>query len=60
MTQLHEIKTARIIIRKNNCDEYEVPETNGEIYFTDDREDAIVTAQYIYGDDVAINFRKVN
>ena len=51
------IDTKLVTIWKNPCEEYEVPEKNGELYFTDDREDAITTAQYIYGDDAAITFR---
>ncbi len=41
-----------IQVRLNDYDEYEVPApTTDELYFTDDRDDAIGTAKIIHGDD---------
>lgn len=48
------------IIYRNDFDEFEVPEKNGERYYTDDRDDAIATACYIYGADVVIRYRRTH
>lgn len=49
----------KITIRKNDYDEYEVPTPSAdELYFTDDKDDAIGTAKLILGDDVEIRFAK--
>ena len=45
----------KIIIKKNDDDEYEVPTSKDcaipTIYYTDDLDDAIATAKYEHGDD---------
>jgi len=52
----------RIIIRLNDCDEYEVPTLRQRFgkpsalpadhtYFTNDRDDAIATAKHVFGAD---------
>ena len=51
----------KCIIKRNDSDEYEVPTVIGlsgsdAIYYTDDREDAIGTAELILGKDVEIKF----
>lgn len=49
----------QIQIRKNDFDEFEVPApTRKEIYYTDDRDDAIGTAQMIHGKEVTCTFRR--
>lgn len=49
---------SRITIRKNVDGEFEVPApTKAELYFTDDKDDAIGTARMIHGDDVECVFR---
>ena len=48
----------RVVINKNAFGEFEVPERNGEMYFTADRDDAVATACTIYGDNVVIRYRK--
>ena len=47
----------KIVIKENSLDEFEVKEKNGEIYFTDDMEDAIGTARSIWGHNVTIEFQ---
>lgn len=48
----------QIQIRKNVHDEFEVPcPSVEEIYYTDDRDDAIGTARMCHGDDVVCTFR---
>lgn len=55
-----EARRATIVILKNDYDEYQVPERDGEFYFTDDRDDAIGTACAIYGANVKVTFRRVH
>lgn len=59
--------TTTIAIRKNDYDEYEVPaefvfhnrrEVAAEIYYTDDKDDAIGTAKMIHGADVVCKFKR--
>jgi hypothetical protein len=50
--------TMRVVIKKNEFDEFELTERDGEIYYTDDRDDAIATACHIYGADCRITFRR--
>ena len=48
-----------ILIKKNEFDEFEVPTTStSEIYFTDDKEDAIGTAEYFHGPKAECIFRR--
>ena len=49
-----------IVIKRNDYDEYEVPApTTSELYFTDDRDDAIGTAKIIHGtDELTFSFRR--
>lgn len=48
-----------VIINKNQFGEYEVREKNGEINYTDDKQDAIMTAKYIHkeNEEIEIKFR---
>lgn len=50
-----------IVIKRNDYDEYEVPtpspDASDSIYYTDDKDDAIATAQHVHGDLVEIVFR---
>jgi len=58
----------KITIRKNDYDEYEVPTQFRDrgslpkkpcaIYYTDDKDDAIGTAQMILGADVVCTFKR--
>lgn len=50
----------QVTIRINDVDEYEVPDIDGYLYFTDDKQDAIDTAKWINGSDVVIKFRRVH
>ena len=61
------MNTNTCTIRKNEYDEYEVPtafvfhnrrEVAAEIYYTDDKQDAIDTAKFAHRDDVAITWRR--
>lgn len=46
---------ATVLVRKNEYGEYEVPApTPEEIYFTDDRDDALGTALIIHGDNASV------
>lgn len=56
-----------ILIKKNEYDEFEVPtefvfsnrrEVAAEIYYTDDKHDAIDTAKMIHGVDVVCKFKR--
>ena len=49
-----------VLIRIDYYGDYLVPEKNGEIYYTDDRDDAVATACYIYGADCHIQYRRMN
>jgi len=51
--------TTSVVIRKNYFGEYLVPEENGETYYTDDRDDAVATACFIYGADCRITYRTI-
>lgn len=56
--------SVKVVVHKNEYGEYEVPcsdidgwpdyEDDDGMYYTDDRDDAIATAQSIYGDDVVL------
>jgi len=54
--------TKKCNIRKNDVDEYEVPVPTPDapqaIYYTDDKRDAIGTAEMILGADVVCTFRR--
>ena len=52
------ITARKIVILKNDFDEYQVPD-HGDFYFTDDRDDALSTACHIYGADVSISVRRI-
>ena len=54
------IEVPKIVILRNDFDEYQVPEHDGEFYFTPDRDDAVGTAVAIWGDGVSISYRRVN
>ena len=53
-----------ITIKKNDFDEFELltPVASNEvgdgIYFTEDKEDAVGTAHYFFGDDIQVKFRR--
>lgn len=57
---MHNEETTRkeVTIRKNDFDEYEVPDGD-DFYHTDDRDDAVATACLLYGAEVTIRFRRV-
>lgn len=50
-------KVARITIRLNDTGEYYVPAGDGEIYYTEDEDDAISAAKDIHGNDAEIVIR---
>ncbi len=50
-----------VVIKKNEYDEFELPTSEcgkREIYFTDDKQDAIDTAHFVFGDELKISFRR--
>ncbi len=48
-----------IRIKRNTFDEYEVPTTSTkEIYFTDDRQDAVDTARFFHGADISVSITR--
>jgi hypothetical protein len=50
-------KVPRITIRLNDTGEYYVPAGDGEIYYTEDEDDAISTAKDMHGNDAEIVIR---
>lgn len=50
-------KVARITIRLNDTGEYYVPAGDGEIYYTEDEDDAISKAKDMHGNDAEIVIR---
>lgn len=58
-TQTTTSEPRKIVILKNDFDEYQVPDS-GDFYYTDDRDDAVGTACEIYGADVQISFRRIH
>lgn len=49
----------KIVILKNDFDEYQVPDA-GDYYYTDDKDDARGTAFAIYGADIIITYRRIH
>ena len=51
-----------IIIKKDSNNEYRVPgpkETEAQAYYTEDKEDAINTAKFVFGNDVKLKIKNV-
>jgi len=57
--QQHLNETPIVVIKRDYFGDYLVPEKNGELYFTGDRDDAVSTACFIYGADCRIRIRKL-
>ena len=50
----------KIVILKNDFDEYQVPDGDGDYYYTPDQDDAKGTAFAIFGDNIKIAYRRIH
>ncbi len=53
------IEVPKVVILKNDYDEYQVPAEHGDWYYTDDRDDAKATAMAIWGSSINITYRRI-